>query len=89
MKLPGARQVKQRAEVQQVSKAAQQRRAEIIAEYPKGCLPPSGYIAWFDWAEAQYKHGLRQSKCPRTGLYKFPQELDGASVTVTAQQEER
>ena len=48
--------------------------AELMALWPKGCKPPSGYCAWHDWAEAQHAHGLRQVKCRKCGKYKYPQE---------------
>lgn len=40
-----------------------------------GSPPPTGYVAWHDWAHAQHLHGLRQSCCPRCGLFKYPQEM--------------
>lgn len=43
-------------------------------DWPKGCAPPSGYIAWHSWAEAQHKYGLRQKQCSRCRLWFFPQE---------------
>lgn len=39
-----------------------------------GSLPPSGYLDWHEWAEIQYKGGLRQSACPSCGRWLFPQE---------------
>ena len=51
--------------------------ATILAgrTYLPGDPPPEGYLAWHEWAEAQYKSGLRQEQCGRCGLWKFPQEL--------------
>jgi uncharacterized OB-fold protein len=42
--------------------------------YEVGSLPPSGYIAWDEWASAQIKGGLKQSQCSECGLWFFPQE---------------
>lgn len=39
-----------------------------------GSLPPSGYVDWHEWAEAQEKGGLRQKRQP-CGHYMFPQEI--------------
>jgi hypothetical protein len=49
-----------------------------------GARPPSGYIAWQEWAEAQYKAGLRQETCCRCGKWKFPQELSETVIETTA-----
>jgi hypothetical protein len=46
----------------------------VRSEWPAGCAPPTGYLAWHSWAEAQTKHGLRQKQCARCGLWMFPQE---------------
>ena len=45
--------------------------------YPKGCAPPSGYVAWHQWAKAQGAHGLKQTRCEQCRRYLFPQELSG------------
>lgn len=37
-------------------------------------MPPDGYTAWHEWAEAQRKGGLKQSQCVECGLWFFPQE---------------
>ena len=42
--------------------------------YRVGSQPPSGYIAWHEWAAAQAKGGLKQKRCPVCLLWKFPQE---------------
>lgn len=42
-----------------------------------GGPPPSGYIAWHEWAEIQDKAGLKQVTCGQCGLWRFPQELSG------------
>ena len=43
--------------------------------YKPGDLPPEGYLAWHEWAEVQYKAGIRQVQCGRCGLWQTPQEL--------------
>ena len=50
---------------------------EIAGEYEVGSLPPDGYIAWHDWAEKQWKSGLRQTQCQGCGRWGFPQEFRG------------
>jgi len=42
--------------------------------YKVGSMPPSGYIAWHEWAEAQIKGGLKQLQCAGCGLWLFQQE---------------
>ena len=51
--------------------------AHVLAqkEYEPGALAPFGYLAWHEWAEAQYKAGLRQDQCGRCSEWKFPQEM--------------
>lgn len=51
------------------------RTEELKQQWPKGSQPPYGYVAWHGWAEAQHKHGLRQTQCQECGLWNFPQEL--------------
>lgn len=36
---------------------------------------PPGYLDWHEWAEIQYKGGLRQTVCPICAKWQFPQEL--------------
>lgn len=55
------------------------------AEYKPGDLPPDGYLAWHEWAEVQYKAGIRQKQCGKCGLWKTPQELSGQTMRWTAQ----
>lgn len=43
--------------------------------YAPGVQAPEDYLAWHEWAEAQHKSGLRQKKCGRCGLWRYPQEL--------------
>ena len=38
-------------------------------------MPPSGYLAWHEWAEVQHKAGLKQKECGRCGKFFYPQEL--------------
>lgn len=47
---------------------------DVKRQYPKGCPRPSGYAAFFDWADAQVAHGLQQKKCAKCFQYVFPQE---------------
>jgi len=42
--------------------------------YKPGSQPPSSYVEWHWWADAQEKAGLKQSQCPRCGLWIYPQE---------------
>ena len=46
----------------------------IPAHLVVGSMPPDGYIAWHEWAEAQGRGGLKQSQCGECGLWLFPQE---------------
>jgi hypothetical protein len=48
--------------------------AKLKREWPKGCAPPPGYLAWSDWAEAQTAHGLEQTLCDWCKRYYFPVE---------------
>lgn len=56
-------------------------RRELMQEYPKGSMPPPGYVAWHEWATAQGLHGLEQKQCERCKLYLFPQEVDEHTCT--------
>jgi hypothetical protein len=49
--------------------------------YKPGDPPPDGYLNWHAWAEVQDKAGLRQKRCSRCGLWKFPQELSGLACS--------
>ena len=40
-----------------------------------GTMPPSGYLAWHEWASVQHKAGLRQTTCCVCVRWYFPQEL--------------
>lgn len=47
----------------------------VSAGFPKvGSQPPIGYMEWHEWADVQYKAGLRQRICPRCSKWRFPQE---------------
>lgn len=48
------------------------------ATFKKGDPRPDGYLDWHEWAQTQYRVGLRQSSCRVCGKYHFPQELDEA-----------
>jgi hypothetical protein len=47
---------------------------DLKRDWPKGCAPPTGYVEWHNWAEAQDAHGLKQTRCKRCALWFFPQE---------------
>jgi len=47
----------------------------MTPDFKPGDLPPDGYLAWHEWAEVQYKAGIRQQACGRCGNWKTPQEL--------------
>lgn len=49
---------------------------DVGDDYKVGELPPEGYLAWHEWARAQYKGGLRQLRGP-CGHWLFPQEVAG------------
>lgn len=49
-------------------------------DYKPGDPAPDGYVQWHEWAEVQYKSGLRQKACPTCGLWRFPQEFSSESV---------
>lgn len=52
----------------------QSHKTELMKQYPKGSSSPAGYVSWFDWAEAQHLHGLRQEQCKSCKLWFYPQE---------------
>lgn len=43
-------------------------------EYRPGSLPPATYLAWHEWAKVQDAAGLKQTRCPRCGKYRYPQQ---------------
>lgn len=57
------------------------RRDTLKALYPAGCMPPSGYVAWHEWARAQGAQGLKQIRCKRCRLWHFPQQIAGHTCT--------
>ena len=44
-------------------------------DFKPGDQAPDGYLDWQEWADVQYKAGLRQKECGRCGKWKYPQEL--------------
>lgn len=47
----------------------------IQEDYQPGDQPPEGYLAWHEWADVQFKAGIKQVECGSCGLWKTPQEL--------------
>jgi hypothetical protein len=56
----------------------------VSGDYKPGDMPPSGYLAWYEWAEVQHKAALRQVECGRCGKWRYPQELSDVVDTFTA-----
>lgn len=56
----------------------------IADDYKPGDQPPSGYLAWHEWAEVQHKAGLRQKECCVCCRWKYPQELSDQIRQYTA-----
>lgn len=58
---------------------------KILAQnnFTVGSQPPSGYLAWHEWAEIQAKGKLTQCACGICGLWKFPQELSSKEIKST------
>lgn len=52
--------------------------------YKPGDLPPEGYLAWHEWAEVQFKAGIKQVQCGRCGLWRTPQELSAEVIEYEA-----
>lgn len=50
------------------------------AAFEVGSQPPSGYVAWHEWAAAQGRGGLRQRQCRNCGRWRFPQEMAQVGV---------
>ena len=42
--------------------------------YRPGDPPPEGYSEWHEWAQTQYRAGLRQRRCQTCLRWRFPQE---------------
>ncbi|EKE01500.1 MAG: hypothetical protein ACD_21C00115G0001 [uncultured bacterium] len=50
----------------------------VQKEYKPGDLPPKdGYLAWHEWAEVQYRAGIKQKRCKKCGKRITPQEVNG------------
>jgi hypothetical protein len=47
----------------------------IAGSYKPGDPQPEGYLDRQEWARVQLKAGLRQRRCPRCSLWKFPQQF--------------
>jgi len=46
-----------------------------IPTYKPGDSEPTGYLQWHEWAEVQWKSGLRQQQCGVCERFYFPQSL--------------
>ena len=53
----------------------------VIPDFKPGDPPPTGYVAWHEWASVQRKAGLRQRTCGICGLWRFPQEMSTETIT--------
>jgi len=53
-------------------------RVDLCISVP-GDQPPEGYLDWHAWADVQYRSGLRQARCPRCRLWRYPQEMSWIS----------
>jgi hypothetical protein len=53
--------------------------------FKPGDLPPKGYLAWYEWAEVQWKAGIKQVECGRCGKWQTPQELSNQTDTYEAE----
>ena len=55
-----------------------------VPEFKRGDPPPNdeSYLAWEEWAQVQYKAGLRQSQCGHCGKWRFPVEMSGKTIDV-------
>lgn len=47
----------------------------IMPTYKPGDPEPDGYLQWHEWAEVQWKSGLRQQQCAVCDRWYFPQSL--------------
>lgn len=47
----------------------------IMPKFHVGEPAPAGYLAWHEWARVQHRAGLRQLRCARCGLWRFPREI--------------
>lgn len=57
------------------------RRTELMEAWPAGCPRPAGYLAFHEWAEAQYAHGKRQDQCQRCRKWHFQWEMGTHTCT--------
>lgn len=48
---------------------------DFAGDYKPGDPQPDGYLDRIEWADVQSKAGLKQKRCGRCLLWKFPQEL--------------
>lgn len=48
---------------------------DFVDKYEIGDQPPSGYCNWHEWAKVQSTGGLRQRRCWKCSLWRFPQEV--------------
>ena len=46
----------------------------IMSAFRVGDPAPEEYLQWHEWAKVQYRGRLRQRRCWKCGLYRFPQE---------------
>ena len=58
----------------------QQCHVDYAGDYKPGDPPPSGFLDWYDWAEAQHKAGLKQTQCPKCGKWRYPQEMSDVLI---------
>lgn len=47
----------------------------VQGEHKPGDPRPAGFLAWYEWSEAQAAGGLQQTQCPGCGRWNWPQEL--------------
>ena len=57
---------------------------DVSGSYKPGEQPPTGYMNWHEWASVQHKAGLRQARCGKCSLMKYPQELSGETISMKA-----
>lgn len=57
---------------------------DVSGTYKPGDQAPTGYNDWHEWASVQHKAGLRQQRCGKCSLMKYPQELSGQIISMKA-----
>ncbi len=57
---------------------------DVSGTYKPGDQAPAGYNNWHEWARIQHKAGLRQRRCGRCSLMKYPQEMSDKTDTMKA-----